>query len=192
MNDLEKQIRNLTLQAPGKTLDERVLSVLEIARPCSAEKLQATSGENGMVASVDHMMRPLQSNHRTGATTPAWIVASVSILIGAMVGNVMPLLSSARNGGTGSTISNLISTEFEENADGLPAMAEGGRDNLVPEMSASAARAGVGSQIVESIWISPMAAAVVWEQQTGQIFSVGGHVNDRRFDRCRNCHRVGG
>ena len=53
-------------------------------------------------------------------------------------------------------------------------------------------RSSESSQIVESFWMSPTAAAVAWEQQTGQIFNVVNHVNDRRFDMCRDCHRVGG
>jgi hypothetical protein len=50
----------------------------------------------------------------------------------------------------------------------------------------------IGSQIVEWIWLSPAAAAVAWEQQTGQIFDVATHIDDRRFDMCRDCHRVRG
>ena len=51
---------------------------------------------------------------------------------------------------------------------------------------------GDASQIAESVSLSPRDAVVNWEQQTGQIFNVATHVHDRRFNMCRECHRIGG
>ena len=50
----------------------------------------------------------------------------------------------------------------------------------------------VGSQFVESSYESAITGAMLWEQQNGEVFNVTTHVRDRRFDMCRDCHRVGG
>lgn len=49
-----------------------------------------------------------------------------------------------------------------------------------------------GSQFVESGYQSAVTGAVLWEPQNREVFSVATHVSDRRFDMCRDCHRVGG
>ena len=49
-----------------------------------------------------------------------------------------------------------------------------------------------GSQFVESGYLLAIAGTTHWEHQNGEVFSVKTHISDRRFDMCRDCHRVGG
>ena len=86
----------------------------------------------------------------------------------------------------------IAGSEHRDSANGSvePRVSEPGDSTVTGNIQVGSG--SVASQIVESIWISPTAAAVAWEQQTGQIFNVVNHVSDRRFDMCRECHRVGG
>jgi hypothetical protein len=83
-------------------------------------------------------------------------------------------------------------TAGEQTQSGQDTVTNDQASGTVPVAFQGRERSSESSQIVESFWMSPTAAAVAWEQQTGQIFNVVNHVNDRRFDMCRDCHRVGG
>ncbi len=71
------------------------------------------------------------------------------------------------------------------------------RHPMMPDLSlhlrdALQNRTTAGSQFVESRYLSAIAGASLWERQNGEKFNVTTHVSDRRFDMCRDCHRVGG
>lgn len=194
MSELEQKIRDLSLRAPDQSLDDRILATLQ--EPTGTESVQQSAIGKSVSRDDADFSPALHSNRRGVVVTSGWLVASVSMLIGAVVGNILPSFSSlqsrqdtamsqdraVRFADSGSKIKTNGSVELLASAQG----------NSTAAGSARVGSGSIASQIVESIWISPTAAAVAWEQQTGQIFNVANHVNDRRFDMCRECHRVGG
>jgi hypothetical protein len=138
----------------------------------------------------------LHANRRGTVVTSGWIVASVSMLIGTVVGNALPSISSLqaqRNTSMNTDqTSEIGKSERRDLANGSLELQVSEQGNSAVTENTRFGSGSIASQIVESIWISPTAAAVAWEQQTGQIFNVVNHVSDRRFDMCRECHRVGG
>lgn len=187
MSDLEAQIRNLALRAPGESLDERIFSTLQsgTSAESDAEQLRAVSTR------PDNSARQLRTGRHGIVMTSGWVVASVSMIIGLIVGNLLPSFGSL-SGGDALTASpgSPQSGTFED--DGQDGFNESNPSVENQNVGLHGPDTAVGSQIVESNWLSPAAAAVVWEQQTGQIFSVVNHIRDRRFNVCRDCHRVGG
>ena len=194
MSELEQKIRALSLRTPDQSLDDRILAALRQSNMTDPTKQSAV--DRPMTHDAADFSPTLHTNRRGTVVTSGWIVASVSMLIGTVVGNALPSFSSKQSQREAS-----MSPDQTTEIAGSPnrESASGPVDPPVSERADSTsteyARSGSGSvasQIVESIWISPTAAAVAWEQQTGQIFNVANHVNDRRFDMCRECHRVGG
>lgn len=210
MSDLEMQIRNLKLRVPGETLDGRVFCEFNRMDDRGAEH-QSSLVKNDSVRSAsmesESTINSLSSNPRRGVAVSGWLVACVSMLIGGFVGNLMPSIVSWRSVDSEIADAEILDSESHE----LPVSAI---DKSMSETEATeksdrrwssdaagsssrsangvSGRRDIGSQIVESAWQSPVEAAVAWEQQTGQIFNVSNHVSDRRFDMCRECHRVGG
>jgi hypothetical protein len=199
MNELERQIRDLSLRSPSSSMDERVFSLLQRssenipqaesqsqhASPCMMESCTTkTSLANG------------PSQTRRGVFSATFAGLSTALLIGIALGNMMPSLwsdsrnSTADNDSSVST-GNVVVSENQVDPEmrtrdpitsGLPAQV---RDALKNPST-------IGSQFVESSYQSAVTGAVLWEQQNGEVFSVATHVSDRRFDMCRDCHRVGG
>jgi hypothetical protein len=194
MSELEQKIRALSLRTPDQSLDDRILAALR------QSDMTDPTGQSAVDKSVTRdaadFSQALHTNRRGTVVTSGWIVASVSMLIGTVVGNALPSLSSQQLQRQASMnpdqTAKIVGSANRESASGSadPPVSKRG-DSIVTEYARSGS-GSVASQIVESIWISPTAAAVAWEQQTGQIFNVANHVNDRRFDMCRECHRVGG
>jgi hypothetical protein len=194
MNELEQKIRALSLRTPDQSLDDRILAVL--LQSDGTQPTELSPAEKSLTPDNVDFSPTLHANRRGTVVTSGWIVASVSMLIGTVVGSALPSISSlqaqrnksvnpdqtAEIAGAGHRESTNESVE--------PRTSEHGDSTVTGNVRVSSG--SVASQIVESIWISPTAAAVAWEQQTGQIFNVANHVNDRRFDMCRECHRVGG
>lgn len=194
MSELEQRIRALSLRMPDHSLDDRILAALR--QPDVTAPTQLSPAEKSVTPDNGELSPAFHTNRRGTVITSGWIVASVSMLIGTVVGNALPSFSTLQaqrdtsvNPGQTARISTL---EHREPVYGSlePRVSEPG-NSIVTENGRSRSNS-VASQIVESIWISPTAAAVAWEQQTGQIFNVVNHVSDRRFDMCRECHRVGG
>ncbi len=194
MSELEQKIRALSLRTPDQSLDDRILSTMrqsDVTEPTvqSAEEKSATRDDADFSPA-------LHTNRRGAVVTSGWIVASVSMLIGTVVGNALPSISSRQaqrdtlmNPDQSARIAGSVNWDLA-NGSVEPQVSE--HDDSSVTGNARVESGSIASQIVESIWISPTAAAVAWEQQTGQIFNVVNHVNDRRFDMCRECHRVGG
>ena len=180
MNDLEWQIRELTLTSPSEAMDQRVLSILQT--------------------------QPMSCDIRRGiATTVAWMVAAASLLIGIVIGRVLP--TSMKNPevpigvieptppGRDRTDRNRTSNNVQES----PSRAlesESSMPEFPESIAASSRGAPAGSdkesQIADPGSLSLRDAVLTWERQTGQIFNVATHVHDRRFNMCRECHRIGG
>lgn len=194
MSELEQKIRALSLRGPDQSLDDRILAVLQQSNV--TEPTEQSAVDKSETTDAADFSQALQTNRRGTVVTSGWIVASVSMLIGTVVGNALPSFSSQQLNREASISPDqtveIAGTPNRESAIGPvdPSVSERG-DSTSTEYARSGS-GSVASQIVESIWISPTAAAVAWEQQTGQIFNVANHVNDRRFDMCRECHRVGG
>ena len=194
MSELEQRIRALSLRTPDQSLDDRILAVLRQSDATQPTELSAAE-KSATPDNVD-FSPALQANRRGTVVTSGWIVASVSMLIGTVVGNALPSISSLQvqqntSMNTDQT-SEIARAEHRESTNGSvePRVSDKGDSTVTGNVRPGSG--SVASQIVESIWISPTAAAVAWEQQTGQIFNVVNHVSDRRFDMCRECHRVGG
>lgn len=194
MSELEKRIQALPLRAPEDSLDERILATIR-----QADCLPSTevSGPEKSGASETVGFSSSRNSHRRGTVvTSGWIVASVSVLIGTVVGNALPSLSELHVNRDAAVDANhmtgMAASAHPELVNGSSETAGMGQMKGSPDGNITGSSRSTGSQIVESIWISPTAAAVAWEQQTGQIFNVVNHVSDRRFDMCRECHRVGG
>ena len=194
MSELEQRIRALSLRTPDQSLDDRILAVLRQSDATQPTELSAAE-KSATPDNVD-FSPALQANRRGTVVTSGWIVASVSMLIGTVVGNALPSISSLQaqritpmNPDQSSEIAEAGHRE-STNGSVEPRVSEQGNSTVTGNVRVGSG--SVASQIVESIWISPTAAAVAWEQQTGQIFNVVNHVSDRRFDMCRECHRVGG
>ena len=194
MSELELRIRALSLRTPDHSLDDRVLAALRQSDVTQPTEL--STAEKAITPDNVGFSPALNTNRRGTVVTSGWIVASVSMLIGTVVGNALPSFSSRQAQRETSMnpdqTAEIAGSPNGESASGSvdPGVSET-EDSTVTEYARSGS-GSVASQIVESIWISPTAAAVAWEQQTGQIFNVANHVNDRRFDMCRECHRVGG
>lgn len=194
MSELEQRIRALPLRTPDQSLDDRILAVLRQSDVTQPTEL--SPAEKSVTPDNVDFSPALHANRRGTVVTSGWIVASVSMLIGTVVGNALPSISSLQ----AQRITPMNPDQSSEIAEaGHRESTNGSVEHRVSEQGNSTVtgnvRLGSGSvasQIVESIWISPTAAAVAWEQQTGQIFNVVNHVSDRRFDMCRECHRVGG
>ena len=194
MSELEQQIRDLTLRKPGEMLDRQVLSLLRSS--CDDSVLESGPGRSisfdGVNASPISEPIPVRNVGR-GSAVAGFVAA---LLIGLVIGNRLPAFwsvdeppipdeppSSAANGRVAS---------MHESAQEIPT-----GHPMVPELServrdALQNRSAAGSQIVESNYLSAITGAAAWERQNGEIFDVRTHVSDRRFDMCRECHRVGG
>ena len=194
MSELEQKIRALPLRTPDQSLDDRILATLR--QSDMTDPTEQSAVDKSVTSEAADFSQALHTNRRGTVVTSGWIVASVSMLIGTVVGNALPSFSSQQSQREASMspdqTTEIAGSPNRESASGPvdPPVSERG-DSTSTEYARSGS-GSVASQIVESIWISPTAAAVAWEQQTGQIFNVANHVNDRRFDMCRECHRVGG
>ena len=194
MSELELKIRALSLRTPDHSLEDRILAVLR--QSDVTEPTELSPAEKSITPDNVDFPTALHTNRRGTVVTSGWIVASVSLLIGTVVGNALPSISSLKAQRDTSMnpdqTARIAGPEHRDSANGSvePRVSEPGDSTVTGNIQVGSG--SVASQIVESISISPTAAAVAWEQQTGQIFNVVNHVSDRRFDMCRECHRVGG
>lgn len=191
MNEIEQRIRELTLREPDVTLDQRVLSSLH----------GSTVAANVLPVNAPPKNEPTRMRRGIFSGTIGGLVAA--LLIGMAIGNVLPSFWSRFGGSTANR-----SAAFPEDRTVLSApdmdSNHPGEDEefldhhpMAPELSqhlrdALQNRSAVGSQFVESVYLSAIDGASRWERQNGEKFNVSTHVNDRRFDMCRDCHRVGG
>lgn len=194
MSEVEQKIRALSLRTPNQSLDDRILAALQ--QSDVTEPTEQSVVEKSATSADDDFSPALHTNRRGTVITSGWIVASVSMLIGAIVGNALPSISSLQaqrdTPRNPDQTTRIVEAAHRDLANGSlePRVSEQGNSTVTGNSRVGSG--SIASQIVESIWISPTAAAVAWEQQTGQIFNVVNHVSDRRFDMCRECHRVGG
>lgn len=199
MNELEQQIRELKLRPPGDTLDQRMLSLLhgsgEYVMLESEANIQNASGSVNAPLAISP--RAIKRSFRGRGTFSA-IFASlgIALLFGIVIGNGLPSLWSV----SGLLISQKSSPAATEQAT-LSAQDQDSespvRHPMRPDLptrvrDALQSQSSVGSQFVESNYLSAIMGAAIWERQNREIFNVTTHVNDRRFDMCRDCHRVGG
>lgn len=194
MSELEQRIRALSLREPAHALDDRILAALRQSEVTQSRDL--SSAEKSVARDNVDFSSELHTQRRGTVVTSGWIVASVSMLIGTVAGNFLPSFTSLQaqrvtslNLDQAAGISR-TSQRNSTNGTAEPRVSQRGDSRVSGD--ARSHSGSMASQIVESNWISPTAAAVAWERQTGQIFNVVNHVSDRRFDMCRECHRVGG
>lgn len=198
MNELERQIRDLSLRQHGDSMDQRILSLFQSSGDSTPHTHrhdeQATSSLMAAGA-VKTTLANETTQSRRGILSATFAGLTTALLIGIVVGNAMPpLWSNSRS---------LISDNMPANADNA-AVSENQsetefplRNPMMPEVPAHVrdtlkSRTTIGSQFVESSYQAAITGAVLWERQNGEIFNVATHVSDRRFDMCRDCHRVGG
>lgn len=137
--------------------------------------------------------------------TVVWLVAAASLLVGVAIGRGFSTSTSDADFPVGAIdqarpeaseadgirqFSNepLGASEVVETDSSLTAIPDSFGVSTVETLPGS----GDASQIAESDSRSPREAVVTWEQRTGQIFNVATHIRDRRFNECRECHRIGG
>lgn len=199
MNELERQIRELSLRQPGDAMDDRLFSLLRSSgdnapREQSSPKHVSTGIMD--VCTSKAVLANETAQTRRGIFPATFASLTTALLIGIAVGNAMPALWSDSRGSTagrGSSDS-VDSASVPPNEVGSEVSS---RHPMLPDLPAHVRNAltnpsTTGSQFVESSYQSAVTGAVFWEQQNGEVFSVATHVSDRRFDMCRDCHRVGG
>ena len=187
MSPLESRIRNLSLRPPGESLEARITAMFS-----STDGPDQTSPAAGSLQEMDAAAHSglSQSSTTSAWTGSRWLPVCASLLIGTVVGHWLPFSKFDQQ--SGNRMASSAVTAGEKTQLGQDTVTNDQASGTVPVAFQGRERPSKSSQIVESLWMSPTAAAVVWEQQTGQIFNVVNHVNDRGFDMCRDCHRVGG
>lgn len=191
MNEIEQRIRELTLREPDDTLDQRVLSSLHAS----------TAATN--VLPVNALPTNESIRMRRGILSGTLSGLAAALLIGIAIGNVLPSIWSRLGGSSANRSAAFPEDRTVRSApdvdSGDPGKDEEFPDHhpMTPELSqhlrdALQNRSAVGSQFVESVYLSAIDGASRWERQNGEKFNVTTHVGDRRFDMCRDCHRVGG
>lgn len=199
MNELERQIRGLSLREPDGSMDERVFSLLQSSRD-NAARVHSHSEHASSSMMESRTAKTLLANETTqtrrGIFSSTFAGLSTALLIGIAVGNMTPSLRSDSRRSTADNTSsadaeNAIVPESQAGTE-LPL-----RHPMMPDVPAHVRRAlsnraTMGSQFVESGYESAITGAVLWERQNGEVFNVATDVSDRRFNMCRDCHRVGG
>jgi hypothetical protein len=197
MNEFERQIRDLSLRQPGGSMDERVFSLFQSSGDnISQEKSPFASSSPMESRAAKTSLTDGTSQTRRGIFSPTFAGLSTALLIGIAVGNMMPSLwsdardSTVDNDSSDSTGNDVVS----ENQFGseIPTHAQMTSDVTSRVRDALKNPSTISSQFVESSYEAAVAGALLWERQNGEVFSVATHVSDRRFDMCRDCHRVGG
>jgi len=186
--ELEKRIRELTLRDPGDTLDQRVLPSLQ----GSVDVAVRESDRAPHAAGVNAPTKNAPVRIRRGMISGKISGLVAALLIGMAIGNGLPSFWSrfGRSPADGTVLSAhhddpVADSEFPDRHRMTPDLSQHLRDVLQNRSTA-------GSQFVESSYLSAIAGASLWERQNGENFNVSMHVSDRRFDMCRDCHRVGG
>ncbi|MDA1233067.1 MAG: hypothetical protein O2856_20065 [Planctomycetota bacterium] len=190
MNELEQQIRELKLRTPGDVLDRRMSSLLQGSGD------NATPESESAVHLATSLCATDRIRTRRGVFSATFAGLGVALLFGIVIGNGLPsfwsvsgLLKSQKP--SPSTTERAVISVQEQDTE-LPV-----RHPMLPDLpirvrDALQSQSTVGSQFVESNYLSAIMGAAIWERQNGEVFNVTTHVSDRRFDMCRDCHRVGG
>ena len=206
MNELEQLIRELTLREPGDTLDQRVLSSLEGTADMAARESSRTTYVSAAAANVPQVNAPPKNEStriRQGILSGTITGLLAALLIGMAIGNGLPSFwlsfggSLAKRSSAIPAAGGVLSAHDIDSRDTGEGEEFPDRHPMMPDLSmhlrdALQNRSTVGSQFVESGYLSAIAGASLWERQNGEKFNVATHVSDRRFDMCRDCHRVGG
>ena len=205
MNEFEQRIGELTLREPGDTLDQRVLSSLEgTAGVAARESSRAT--HVSAAANVPQVNAPPKNEStrmRRGVLSGTITGLLAALLIGMAIGNGLPSFwlsfggSLAKRSSAMPAARGVLSPLDMDSRDTGEGEEFPDRHPMIPDLSthlrdALQNQTTAGSQIVESRYLSSIAGASHWERQNGEKFNVATHVSDRRFDMCRDCHRVGG
>ncbi len=196
MSELEKRVRELTLREPGDTLDQRVLSCFQSSGNVAARESVFGRHEAEVNAPLKNALTRIRRRVISG-TISGFVAA---LLVGMAIGNGLPSVWSRFGhspAGRSSSIpadGTVVST-YDEDASADSEFSH--RHRMTPDLSQHLRdelqkRKSAGSQFVESHYLSAIAGASLWERQNGEKFDVTTHVSDRRFDMCRDCHRVGG
>jgi hypothetical protein len=204
MKELEQQIRNLSLRKPAETLDQRIFvsvrgfsdnDVRQMELSTDESKNDQSSASVSRESSQPLLHTAKATKRHRGLFSISLVGMVAALLIGMAIGNGLPSLSS-RPASPLDRISNVRKIE--------PVISVGETESeasayhpMMPDLPTRVREAlqhgsTVGSQFVESTNQSAIAGAVLWERQNGEVFNVTTHVKDRRFDMCRDCHRVGG
>lgn len=205
MNELEQHIRKLTLREPGDSLDQRVLSSLQVSVEVAPGESDHVAHKSSEAANARLMSSPLMSEStrmRRGIFSGPITGLVGALVIGMAIGNGLPSVWS-RFGD--SLLNGSSSLPTNKSVQSAPDVGSGHSDAafkfpdrhpMMPELSMHLRDAlqnrPNGSQFVESSYFSAIVGASHWERQNGEKFNVTTHVSDRRFDMCRDCHRVGG
>lgn len=204
MNDLEQQIRNLSLRKPAETLDQRVAVCVRGFSDHDVRQTEfSTDGSKNhqSLASVSLEFSPpllpaaKATEKQRGSYSITLVGMVAALFIGIAIGNGLPSLWS-RPASAVSRISDLGTIELEMSVGETESEASASHP-VIPDQPTRFREAlpngsTVGSQFVETTYQPAIAGAVLWERQNGEVFNVTTHVQDRRFDLCRDCHRVGG
>jgi hypothetical protein len=201
MNEFERQIRELNLREPGDTLDQRVLSSLQETANVAARDSGGAANASSAATNSSPMNKQTRMRRGRLSGTVSGLIAT--LLIGIVIGNMLPSIWMGFRGSAANRSvlipaeGRILATHEVDSGDAAGDEEVSERHPMTPEQSqdlrdALQNRSMVGSQFVESVYLSAIAGASRWERQNGEKFSVSTHVSDRRFDMCRDCHRVGG
>ena len=157
MSPLESRIRNLSLHPPGESLDARITAMFS-----STDEPGQTSPAAGSLQEMDAaaLSRLSQSSKTSAWTGSRWLPVCASLLIGTVVGRWLPFSKfdqDAGNSHTSSTVAAGEQTQLRQHT-GTNGQAAG----TVPVAFQDREQSSKSSQIVESLWMSPTAAAVAW------------------------------
>lgn len=206
MSELEKRVRELTLREPGDTLDQRALSCFQgsgnvAARESGRSAHTLAGAANALQVNSPPKNEPTRTRRGIFWGTSSGLLAA--LLFGIAIGNGLPSIWS-RFGGSQAirssampTAGGVLSAHDMDSGDPDADSEFPDRHPMLPDLSmhlrdALQNRSTVGSQFMESGYLSAIAGASLWERENAEKFNVTPHVSDRRFDICRDCHRVGG
>lgn len=195
MTDMESQIRAIALRAPGESLDERVLGLLQSDHVSSVD--YPLESRNSM-----NCLKP-NSDFRRGLLTLSLGGMMAALVVGFIVGNSLPSIWQGSQFSSSGLATGSEFTSGHSHASGLPFEfpqldeRDLGGGPMLSHLPAQIVEAQQnlqmpGSQIVESTRETARAGAIIWERENGELFNMATHVSDRRFNMCRECHRVGG
>jgi hypothetical protein len=213
MDDLESQIRQLSLQTPSSELDSRIHAALN-SSPCDrgaeADRFARRKRSEGAASRTESAAiiagnEPGDLQYPFAVGKAGWATAVASLLIGFLLGRSVPSGTGLGEFDSTRPSQNLAAPQTVGDSAGVSHEVRKGHvaeETYFPaadlENSASrtlqgpSALAEASLSITELPWIPAMAAVTAWEQRTGQVFNVATHVGDRRFNLCRECHRIGG
>lgn len=165
MNEIEDQIRQLSLRPPEDSLDRRIFEELAMMERLSPQFVESLP--------------------RRGAAVVTAVWATLACLAGLIVFGGNPNLNSGST--EPGTSSSMMDTARAEKGSGAAGQGSARPNQTVPFSSENGLDAPA-SQNAEFELASARLLATEWEMQSGKVFPTALHLKDLRFFECRRCH----